>query len=147
MEGHCLTGQSPQWAVVPMEEEKEGESGRSVKLIPHMLIFPRIRMTGTVTSTRGMERDNFLRFSFFLGGGGTRSPLALSTVALVTVVGPKHLDLSRVLRTVQFAHSTVTLFSYDPRDCKVLPDAPKRGGRVCNKQFCPTLQSTHVHST
>ena len=23
MEGHCLTGQSPQWAVVPMEEEKE----------------------------------------------------------------------------------------------------------------------------
>jgi hypothetical protein len=21
MEGHCLTGQSPQWAVVPMEEE------------------------------------------------------------------------------------------------------------------------------
>ena len=27
MEGHCLTGQSPQWAVVPMEEEQEdGES-------------------------------------------------------------------------------------------------------------------------
>ena len=26
MEGHCSTGQSPQWAVVPMEEEeKEGE--------------------------------------------------------------------------------------------------------------------------
>jgi hypothetical protein len=24
MEGYCLTGQSPQWAVVPMEEE-EGE--------------------------------------------------------------------------------------------------------------------------
>ena len=23
MEGHCLTGQSPQWAVVPMEEEEE----------------------------------------------------------------------------------------------------------------------------
>jgi len=22
MEGHCLTGQSPQWAVVPMEEEE-----------------------------------------------------------------------------------------------------------------------------
>jgi len=21
MEGHCLTGQSPQWTVVPMEEE------------------------------------------------------------------------------------------------------------------------------
>jgi len=23
MEGHCLAGQSPQWAVVPMEEEEE----------------------------------------------------------------------------------------------------------------------------
>jgi len=23
MEGHCSTGQSPQWAVVPMEEEEE----------------------------------------------------------------------------------------------------------------------------
>jgi len=25
MEGHCSTGQSPQWAVVPIEEEKEEE--------------------------------------------------------------------------------------------------------------------------
>ena len=25
MEGHCWTGQSPQWAVVPMEEEEEGD--------------------------------------------------------------------------------------------------------------------------
>jgi len=24
MEGHCSTGQSPQWAVVPMEEEDVG---------------------------------------------------------------------------------------------------------------------------
>ena len=24
-EGHCSTGQSPQWAVVPMEEEEEEE--------------------------------------------------------------------------------------------------------------------------
>jgi hypothetical protein len=23
MEGHCSTGQSPQWAVVPMEEKEE----------------------------------------------------------------------------------------------------------------------------
>ena len=33
MEGHCSTGQSPQWAVVPMDdeeeedEEEEGEKG------------------------------------------------------------------------------------------------------------------------
>jgi hypothetical protein len=25
MEGYCLTGQIPQWAVVPMEEEEEEE--------------------------------------------------------------------------------------------------------------------------
>ena len=25
MEGHCSTGQSPQWAVGPMEEEEEEE--------------------------------------------------------------------------------------------------------------------------
>ena len=25
MDGHCTTGQSPQWAVVPMEEEGEEE--------------------------------------------------------------------------------------------------------------------------
>ena len=27
MEGCCSTGQSPQWAVVPMEEEEEEEGG------------------------------------------------------------------------------------------------------------------------
>jgi hypothetical protein len=27
MEGNCSTGQSPQWAVVPMEEEEEEEEG------------------------------------------------------------------------------------------------------------------------
>jgi len=27
MEGHCSTGQSPQWAVVPLEEEEEEEEG------------------------------------------------------------------------------------------------------------------------
>jgi hypothetical protein len=27
MEGFCSTGQSPQWAVVPVEEEEEEEGG------------------------------------------------------------------------------------------------------------------------
>ena len=27
MEGHCSTGQSPQWAVVPIEEEEKGGGG------------------------------------------------------------------------------------------------------------------------
>ena len=30
MEGHCSTGQSPQWAVVPMEEEEEKEEEEEV---------------------------------------------------------------------------------------------------------------------
>jgi len=30
MEGHCSTGQSPQWAVVTMEEEEE-EEGKKLK--------------------------------------------------------------------------------------------------------------------
>ena len=32
MEGHCSTGQSPQWAVVPMEEEEEEEENVKRKL-------------------------------------------------------------------------------------------------------------------
>jgi hypothetical protein len=97
--------------------------------------------------TESMDRDNFL--SFFGGGGYgvTRSSVALSTVASVTFVGPEHLDLSRVLCIVQFVDPTVTFFNYDPRDCKVLLDTQKPGGRVCSKPFLPTLQSTHVRST
>jgi len=30
MEGHCSTGQSPKWAVVPMEEEEEEEEDNKV---------------------------------------------------------------------------------------------------------------------
>ena len=30
MEGHCSTGQSPQWAVVPMEEEEEEEEEEDI---------------------------------------------------------------------------------------------------------------------
>jgi len=41
MEGHCLTGQSPQWAVVPMEEaEEDMHSGThctfSILLVKHV---------------------------------------------------------------------------------------------------------------
>jgi hypothetical protein len=31
MEGNCSTGQSPQWAVVPMEEEEEGEDQKTME--------------------------------------------------------------------------------------------------------------------
>ena len=33
MKGHCSTGQSPQWAVVPMEEEEEEEEEEEVSFI------------------------------------------------------------------------------------------------------------------
>jgi hypothetical protein len=33
MEGHCWTGQSPQWAVVPMEEEDERVYGEIFTLL------------------------------------------------------------------------------------------------------------------
>ena len=36
MEGHCSTGQCPQWAVVPMEEE-----GRNVLLTPYLAAISR----------------------------------------------------------------------------------------------------------
>ena len=32
MEGHCSTGQSRQWAVVPMEEEEEEEEEEEVRV-------------------------------------------------------------------------------------------------------------------
>jgi len=35
MEGHCSTGQSPQWAVVPMEEEEAGQALISKECYKH----------------------------------------------------------------------------------------------------------------
>jgi len=37
MEGHCSTGQSPQWAVVPMEEEEEEEEEEAVVILTSSL--------------------------------------------------------------------------------------------------------------
>jgi len=36
MEGNCLTGQSPQWAVVPIEEEKEESIMQTVSLLTNL---------------------------------------------------------------------------------------------------------------
>jgi len=47
MEGHCSTGQSPQWAVVPMEEEEEiknrghGQTLRKYFYIHNKLYIPK----------------------------------------------------------------------------------------------------------
>jgi len=40
MEGHFSTGQSPQWAVVPMEEEEEEEEEEEFKVSLHPTISP-----------------------------------------------------------------------------------------------------------
>ena len=39
MEGHCSTGQSPQWAVVPMEEEEELFTFLSQHRLPWHVLF------------------------------------------------------------------------------------------------------------
>jgi len=39
MEGHCSTGQIPQWAVVPMEEEEEEEEDTMHLNVQIMLKF------------------------------------------------------------------------------------------------------------
>jgi hypothetical protein len=36
MEGHCSTGQSPQWAVVPMGEEEESLKIEVESKVPHL---------------------------------------------------------------------------------------------------------------
>jgi len=41
MEGHCSTGQSPQWAVVPMEEEKEEEEEEEEEIVWGQPIGPK----------------------------------------------------------------------------------------------------------
>jgi len=38
MEGHCSTGQSPQWGVVPMEDEEEEEEVHQVCFLYTILI-------------------------------------------------------------------------------------------------------------
>ena len=41
MEGYCLTGQSPQWAVVPMEEEEVFKYVILYSVIPQVLELKR----------------------------------------------------------------------------------------------------------
>ena len=40
MEGHCWTGQSPQWGVVPMEEEEEEPSSGQIQNTTVFCILP-----------------------------------------------------------------------------------------------------------
>jgi hypothetical protein len=39
MEGYCSTGQSPQWAVVPMEAEEEAKLIRSFNVLVGILVY------------------------------------------------------------------------------------------------------------
>ena len=50
MEGYCLTGESPQWAVVPMEEEEEEEEEAIFTYAHFQLGLPYIFQTSTQKS-------------------------------------------------------------------------------------------------
>ena len=52
MEGLCSTGQSPQWAVVPMEEEEEEEEEVRPKFSRHFI-----------------EKYSYIQFHEYLSGG------------------------------------------------------------------------------
>jgi len=47
MEGHCSTGQIPQWAVVPMEEEEEEEEADEEEL--GILLAELINIAGNIS--------------------------------------------------------------------------------------------------
>ena len=57
MEGHCSMGQSPQWAVVPMEEEEVwGSNPGSGKLLHAVLTSPEIHPASRTMGTRSFQR-------------------------------------------------------------------------------------------
>ena len=53
MEGHCSTGQSPQWAVVPMEEEEVEEEEEEEEEMTNRATYIVVDMT------TGMEGPGF----------------------------------------------------------------------------------------
>jgi len=65
MEGHCSTGQSPQWAVVPMEkEEEEEEEEEGFVTLPYLLhvsvLFRLFSVTSIQKPYKGRYNNNLL---------------------------------------------------------------------------------------
>jgi hypothetical protein len=65
MEGSCSTGQSPQWAVVPVEEEEEKEEEERTFI--------------DVPSVKEREADSLVRWQFCLQFGMKNTRVANST--------------------------------------------------------------------
>ena len=59
MEAHCSTGQSPQWAVVPMEEEQQQDAVKFVLLILLSLLY---MFRATVSPTFGSALTVYIAF-------------------------------------------------------------------------------------
>jgi len=60
VEGHCSTGQSPQWAVVPMEEEEEVVSYLVRKLV-NMFITRALLLTKTKLMTYSLVHNRSVK--------------------------------------------------------------------------------------
>jgi hypothetical protein len=52
MEGSCSTGQSPQWAVMPVEEEEEEEEEEVVSGLKFLGLFAKLRKATTSFAIR-----------------------------------------------------------------------------------------------
>ena len=53
MEGYCSTGQSPQWAVVPLEEEEEEEEEEEVIMLCQSI---NIEFRNVMTESMGSQK-------------------------------------------------------------------------------------------
>ena len=58
-EGHCSTGQSPQWAVVPMEEDEEEEE------FVHYVLFLNFQDRTAYLIKAGLYLDHYLLWASF----------------------------------------------------------------------------------
>jgi len=58
MEGHCSTGQSPQWAVVPIKEEEDGDDDDLTHICLHCIFLCETKISLTKTRTN-VEKIQF----------------------------------------------------------------------------------------
>jgi hypothetical protein len=66
MEGSCSTGQSPQWAVVPVEEEEEEEGDEYLAVRKRGIVRPHNQPT-TAQETCSKGLDFLFLSSIFMG--------------------------------------------------------------------------------
>ena len=57
MEGHCATGKSPQWAVVPMEEEENEVFMACFKTLLHYLLWVSEKTTNSAVRVVSLSAE------------------------------------------------------------------------------------------